>query len=112
MIGCYLKGTKDKGILLLPDESKRFECWVDVDFAGNLKEEGACKDPMTAKSRSDWVITETGFYQESQYSLFISRQVQEFKNYQNPSSISKDTYKTILLFCLTCFVFVIHLNLK
>ena len=29
------------------------------------------------------------------YLLFISRQVQEFKNYQNPSSTSKVTYKTI-----------------
>ena len=29
------------------------------------------------------------------YILFISRQIQKSKNYQNPTSTSKDTYKTI-----------------
>ena len=37
---------------------------------------------------------------------------QQFTYYENPTSTSKDTYKTILLFCLTCFLLVIHLNLK
>ena len=46
------------------------------------------------------------------YLLFISRQVQKSKNYENPTSTSKLQAKQFLLFCLTCFVFVIHLNLK
>ena len=29
--------------------------------------------------------------------LFISRQVQKFKNYQNPTNMSKDIYKTIYI---------------
>ena len=37
------------------------------------------------------------------YLLFISRQVQEFKNYQNPSSTSKDTYKTIFIILFNLF---------
>ena len=44
--------------------------------------------------------------------LFISRKVQKSKNYQNPTSSSKDTTKQVLLFYLNCFLFVIHLNLK
>ena len=46
------------------------------------------------------------------YLLFISRQVQKSKNYENPTSTSKLQAKQFLLFCLSCFVFVIHLNLK
>ena len=46
------------------------------------------------------------------YLLFISRHVQKSKNYENPTSTSKLQAKQFLLFCLTCFVFVIHLNLK
>ena len=46
------------------------------------------------------------------YTLFISRQVQKSKNYENPTSTSRATNKTIFLFHLNCFLFVIHLNLK
>ena len=31
------------------------------------------------------------------YSVFISRQVQKCKNYENPTSTSKDTRKTIFI---------------
>ena len=43
---------------------------------------------------------------------FFSRQFQKCKNYQNPTSTSGDTYKTILLFYLNCFLLATHLNLK
>ena len=59
-IGHYLIGTRDKGIMMRPDHTKSFKCWVDADFTGNWYEPGAMKDPMTAKSRSGWVITYAG----------------------------------------------------
>ena len=59
-IGRYLIGTRDKGIMMKPDHTKSFECWVDADFAGNWYKPRAMKDPMTTKSRSGWVITYAG----------------------------------------------------
>ena len=59
-IGHYLIGTRDKGVVMKPDNTKSFECWADADFAGNWYKPGATKDPMTAKSRSGWVITYAG----------------------------------------------------
>ena len=44
------------------------------------------------------------------YILFKSKQVKKSKNYENRTSTSKVTSKTILLFCINCFL--IHLNLK
>ena len=44
--------------------------------------------------------------------LFISRQVQKSKNYENTTSTPKVTSKTIFIICLNSFVFVIRLNLK
>ena len=35
--------------------------------------------------------------------IIISRQIQKSKNYQNPTSTSKDTYKTILLILFKLF---------
>ena len=55
-IGRYLKGTPSVGITLRPDTQQSFQCWVDADFSGNWKPEGAQHDPMTAKSRSGWII--------------------------------------------------------
>jgi hypothetical protein len=52
----YLQGTKNKGINFKVDKSRSFECWVDADFAGNWRQEGAASDTMTSKSRSGWVI--------------------------------------------------------
>ena len=49
-IRCYLIGTRDKGIVVRPDHTTSFECWVDADFVGNWYEPGAAKDPMTTKS--------------------------------------------------------------
>ena len=44
--------------------------------------------------------------------LINPRKVLEFKNYQNLSSTSKDTYKTLFIIYLTFFVFVKNVNLK
>ena len=59
-IGRYLLATKDKGILIRNNEQKFFECWVDADFSGNWRQKDAHNDPMTAKSRSGWVIRFAG----------------------------------------------------
>ncbi|KAL7575492.1 hypothetical protein ACA910_020078 [Epithemia clementina (nom. ined.)] len=60
LIGRYLLGTRNKGIVLQPDGSKSFECWADADFAGNWRQQTAHKDPITSKSRSGWIITFAG----------------------------------------------------
>ena len=49
-IGRYLRGTRDKGIVMRPDHTKSFECWVDADYTGTWYKPRAMKDPMTAKS--------------------------------------------------------------
>ena len=59
-IGRYLLATKDKGLLIRPNEQKFFECWVDTDFSGNWRQKDAHKDPKTAKSRSGWVVRFAG----------------------------------------------------
>ena len=59
-IGHYLKGTRDKGLILKPDKLSSFECWVDSDFAGNWKPQDARHDSMTSKSRAGWVIQFAG----------------------------------------------------
>ena len=43
------------------------------------------------------------------YILFISRQIQKSKNYQNPTSISEVTSKTIFIILFKLFS---HLNVK
>jgi hypothetical protein len=57
-IARYLKGTKDKGIVLKPLEQS-FECFVDADFAGNWDPTDTVS-PSTAKSRSGYVIKYAG----------------------------------------------------
>ena len=59
-IGRYLKGSPNVGITLRPDTQQSFQCWVNTDFSGNWKPEGAQHDPMTAKSRSGWIIQYAG----------------------------------------------------
>lgn len=52
----YLLGTKDNGITFKPDGTvDHFECYVDVDFAGNYTQE-VCEDPNSVKSRLGCVI--------------------------------------------------------
>jgi hypothetical protein len=51
----YLKGTKDKGIILRPDQSKGVQCYVDADFAGGYSKETS-DDPVSVFSRTGYVI--------------------------------------------------------
>lgn len=55
----YLKGTQNEGLLLKPDMSKSFECYVDADWAGNWNQEMA-NDPSCAYSRTGYLITYAG----------------------------------------------------
>ena len=60
-IGCYLLGTKDKGIIFKPDLSSKSElnCYVDADFAGNYTKETG-QDPNNVGSRTGCVIQFVG----------------------------------------------------
>jgi histone deacetylase 1/2 len=51
----YLKGTKDKGIILKPQSDKGIECYVDADFAGGYIKE-ASHEPTSVMSRTGYVI--------------------------------------------------------
>ena len=53
----YLKATKDKGIILDPNQDKSFEVFADADFSGNWFRRTAEHDASTAKSRTGYIIT-------------------------------------------------------
>jgi hypothetical protein len=55
----YLKGTKDKGMILTPNASLGLEVHVDADFVGNWNQEEA-DDKDTARSRHGYVISYAG----------------------------------------------------
>ena len=55
----YLKRTQDKGIIMRPDPSRGFECYVDADFAGTWKHHDA-SDPRSCLSRTGYVILYAG----------------------------------------------------
>jgi len=56
-IGCYLKTTDDKGIILRKSLGiPTLDCWVDADFAGLYSTEDS-KDPTSVRSRTGFVIT-------------------------------------------------------
>ena len=58
-IGKYLHGTKDKGLILRPNESLGLEYFVDADFAGGWnKNEGNSADSVM--SRTGYVIMYAG----------------------------------------------------
>ena len=59
-IGPYLLATRDKGLLIRPNDRRHFECWVDADFPGNWRQWDAHNDPMTSKPRSGWIVRFTG----------------------------------------------------
>ena len=52
----YLKATRHLVFKFMPDPSKGFQCFCDIDFSGNLNKEFTPIDPSTAKSRSGWII--------------------------------------------------------
>ena len=56
-LGLYLKGTKDKGLIMSPEQVNllRIDMFVDADFAGMWGHEHP-QDPACAKSRTGFVI--------------------------------------------------------
>ena len=53
----YLLGTKNKGILIKPNEKvKELECYVDADFAGAYRKDDINEDPVSVRSRTVFVI--------------------------------------------------------
>jgi hypothetical protein len=58
-IGRYLKGTRDKGYIIRPQDES-FIIWADADFSGNWHAETAMDDPDTARSRSGYIISYLG----------------------------------------------------
>jgi len=54
-LGCYLKATCDKGLVLQPT-SKSFDVYVDADFAGNWNKDEAAEHSYTACSRHGYII--------------------------------------------------------
>ena len=59
-IGKYLVGTWDQGLIKHCGHTQGFDCWVDLDFAGNWKHQDTLLDPMIVKSCADWVISYAG----------------------------------------------------
>jgi hypothetical protein len=55
----YLKGTVEKGIIFDPTDHS-FEVYVDADFGGLWNKEDAVDKPITAKSRTGYVIKYAG----------------------------------------------------
>ena len=51
----YLKGTRDKGIIMSPDKEKGIQCFVDADFASGFSDE-ARDDPIAVFSRTGYVL--------------------------------------------------------
>ena len=52
----YLKGTRDKGIIMRPDDTKHMHVYVDADFAGNWNRDES-NERDTARSRHGYAIT-------------------------------------------------------
>ena len=55
-IARYLRGTKDKGMIIQPSKDLKLDLYVDADFAGLWNSEDA-NDPTCVKSRTGYVIT-------------------------------------------------------
>ena len=59
-IGQYLNGTKDKGMLFMPDSSMGLEVYVDADFAGNWNRDEVPHDRDMARSCHSYIIKYMG----------------------------------------------------
>ena len=55
-IGRYLRGTKERGMIIRPSDDLKLDLYVDADFAGLWNSEDA-NDPTSVKSRTGYVIT-------------------------------------------------------
>ncbi len=58
-IGCYLIGTKDKGMIIKPTADIGIDAYPDADFAGLYGYEDN-NDPVCVHSRTGYVITVSG----------------------------------------------------
>ena len=58
-IGRHLKGTRDKGLTMEPNEEKGLEVHVDADFSGNWDHSDS-NNRDTARSRHGCMITHHG----------------------------------------------------
>jgi hypothetical protein len=58
-MGCYLLKTKDKGLILKPDESKGLEYNADADWAGSWQDRSS-NNPLLSHSRTGHVIVCAG----------------------------------------------------
>ena len=58
-LACYLKGTRDKGMIYDPDLSTGLEVFMDADFAGNWNREDSLNRD-TARSRHGYIICYAG----------------------------------------------------
>ena len=58
-IGRYLLRTKSEGLILDPTNHS-FECFTDSDYCGLWNEQTAVYDPMTARSRTGYIIRYAG----------------------------------------------------
>lgn len=56
----YLKGTRDKGLIIKPEEGKGLELFVDADFSGNWDPKEAGSDRDTARSRHGYIVRYEG----------------------------------------------------
>ena len=54
-IARYLKGTREKGFVMSPDQTKGIEVYVDADFSGNWHRDDS-SDVSTARSRHGYII--------------------------------------------------------
>jgi hypothetical protein len=58
-IGRYLLGTKDKGLIMKPNQ-EGMECWVDAAHAFEWNNKTASSDPSRARSSMGYMITYAG----------------------------------------------------
>ena len=59
-IGQYLNGTKDKGMIFMPDSSMGLEVFVDANFVGNWNRDEAPHDQDMARSHHGYIIKYMG----------------------------------------------------
>jgi len=59
-IGKYLLATRDKGIIMTPNDSESFKVSVDANFCGNWDQSEAVEDANTARSRHGFLISYAG----------------------------------------------------
>ena len=59
-LGRYLKGTRDKGTIMMPATDKELEVYADASFCGNWDPAEAARDRDTARPRHGYVINYAG----------------------------------------------------